>query len=227
MGRFNVVKELMETALSLAGIRLQAWMAPAFLLLVGVLLFPTIRRTHRVSQARKRLRKVPYANHEDRQRLEDQAMALVRGNPTGLAVVAQEALRLGRRQLARRAADALRETGRRQADLRTIELALEPPPAHSALDAISAIERLLAEGLNEEARRRRDLAKRRWPQQRAWPPIPDPDPKRSPASLDSHQDDRRAVGTITDDTPTTTRAPATTPTSDIPFSDSIPDPDTQ
>ncbi len=46
--------------------------------------------------------------------------------------------------------------------------------------------------------------------------IPDPDPERSPASLDSHQGDRRAVGTATDDTPTTTQAPATTPTSEIP-----------
>ncbi len=44
----------------------------------------------------------------------------------------------------------------------------------------------------------------------------DSEPKRSPASLDSHQGDRRAVGTVTDDTPTTTRAPATTPTSEIP-----------
>ena len=173
MGRFNVVKELVEVVLQLTGIRLQAWMAPVFFLFLGALAFPVIRRSHRTSKARKRLRLIPYRRLADRQRLEDEALALVRGNPSGQLAIAQEALRQGRKPLARRFLDEMEVRGRLGQERARMIRQLEEPGAHSALDAVAAIERLLSEGLHDEARRRLDLARRHWPRVTNWPTIPE------------------------------------------------------
>ncbi len=173
MGRFNVVKELVETFVTLTGIQLQAWMAPAFFLVVGILLFPAIRRTHRTGRARKRLRLIAYRRLDERQRLEDEALSLVRGNPSGQLAIAQEALRLGRKDLARKVLDGMEPRRRHQAEVLRLQRQLEEPGAHSALEAQAAIDRLIEAGLYAEARRRQVLAERRWPGVDRWPAIPD------------------------------------------------------
>jgi hypothetical protein len=172
MGRFNVVKDLVETFVQVTGIQLQAWMAPAFFLMLGALLFPTIRRSHRTGKARKRLRLIPYRRLAERKRLEEQALELVQGNPSGQLAVAQEALRLGRKDLAAKALALLDTSGRYPAHRRQIAAQLEEPAGHSALDASAAIERLVEQGLLSEARRRLALAQRRWPGVADWPTIP-------------------------------------------------------
>ncbi len=161
MGRLNIAKELVETFVQITGVRLQAWMAPAFFLLVGLLLFPMIRRTHRVGKARKRLRLIPYRRLAERQRLVDEAMSLV-----------EEAMRLGRRRVVERALAELEGSGRYQRQRRALQQQLEKPGAHSALEARAAIEHLVEAGLYDEARRRLELSRQRWPSVREWPVIP-------------------------------------------------------
>lgn len=129
MGRFNVIKDLAETFVLLTGIQLQAWMAPVFFLVVGILLFPVIRRSHRVGKARKRLRLIPYRRLAERRRLEDEALALVAGHPGGQLELAQEAARLGRPDLARRALATLEASGKRQRQRLELARKLDPPPA--------------------------------------------------------------------------------------------------
>lgn len=174
MGRFNVIKDLVETFLAITGVQLQAWMAPVFFLALGIALFPTIRRAHRTGKARKRLRLIPYRRLAERQRLEDEALALVKGNPSGQLAVAQEALRLGRKDLARQALEALDSSEKYTIERQQLQRELEQPGAHSALEAHAAIERLIEAGLMDEARRRRSLAERRWPTVGGWPTIPAP-----------------------------------------------------
>jgi len=176
MGRFNVIKDLVETFLQVTGIQLQAWMAPVFFLGLGVLLFPAIRRAHRTGKARKRLRLIPYRRLAERQRLEDESLALVKGNPAGQLAVAEEALRLGRKALATKALEALAASGKHRAECQRLQRELEQPAGHSALEATAAIEHLVEAGLLEEARRRRELAQRRWPTVDSWPEIPDAPP---------------------------------------------------
>jgi hypothetical protein len=172
MGRLNIAKELVETFVQITGVRLQAWMAPAFFLLVGLLLFPMIRRTHRVGKARKRLRLIPYRRLAERQRLVDEAMSLVHGNPAGQLALAEEAMRLGRRPVVERALAELEGSGRYQRQRRALQQQLEKPGAHSALEARAAIEHLVEAGLYDEARRRLELSRQRWPSVREWPVIP-------------------------------------------------------
>ncbi len=173
MGRFNIAKELVETFVALTGLQLQAWMAPAFFLLLGLLLFPTIRRSHRTGKARKRVRLIAYRRLDERRRLEDEALSLVRGNPNGQLAIAEEAKRLGRRDLALRVLAELEASGRKAQECRELQRQLEASPGHSSLDACAAIEHLVDEGLLDEARRRLALAQRRWPSVDAWPNIPD------------------------------------------------------
>jgi signal transduction histidine kinase len=172
MGRFNIAKELVETFVQLTGLRLEAWMAPAFFLVIGALLFPAIRRSHRTSKARKRVRLIPYRRMAERQALADEALALVEGNPAGQLALAQEALRLGRKDLARRFHEALEGSGRYPAERAKLARELQDPAGHSALEATAAIERLVREGLLDEARRRLVLAQQRWPELEGWPEIP-------------------------------------------------------
>jgi hypothetical protein len=172
MGRFNVIKDLAETFVQLTGVQLQAWMAPVFFLAVGIVLFPLIRRSHRVGKARKRLRLIPYRRLAERRRLEDDALGLVRGHPGGQLELAREAARLGRRDLARRALAAMEASGKLQRKRLALARELDPPPSHSALDAHAAIELLVREGLLDEARRRLVRAQQRWPDVSQWPSIP-------------------------------------------------------
>ncbi len=174
MGRFNIIKELVETFLTITGIHLQAWMGPVFFLALGALLFPTIRRSHRTGKARKRLRLIPYRRLEDRQRLEDEALDLVHNNPSGQLAVAQEAMRLGRKALALEALAALEASGRHADQRLRMQRELEESPGHSALEARAAIERLAEAELLVEAHRRLSLAKRRWPSVTDWPELPPP-----------------------------------------------------
>lgn len=172
MGRFNVIKELLEILVRITGIHLQAWMAPAFILALSIMVFPTIRRSHRTAQARKRLRLVPYRRLAERRQLEDEALALVEGNPSGQLAVAQEALKLGRKELASRALAAMSASGRYPREQRLLAQQLEEPAGHTALDTSAAIERLIEQGMLTEAHRRLDLARKRWPEVAEWPEIP-------------------------------------------------------
>jgi hypothetical protein len=162
------IAQLLNTLLQLAGVHLQPWMAPVALLALAILLFPALRRTHRTSLARKRLRRLPYVGAEERRRLEEEALALSTGSPAGLLVVAQEALRLGRHDLARRAADAIEALGARPRELRAIRRALEPQLEPTPAQERVHVEALVQAGLHEEAARRRDLARARWPGEE-WP----------------------------------------------------------
>lgn len=169
------IAQLLDTVLQLVGVHLQPWMAPFALGMLAVALFPLLRRTHRTSLARKRLRRLPYVGAVERRQLEEEALALAAGSPAGLLVVAQEALRLGRHELARRAADALDQTGAAPPhELRAIRRALEPMVGPTpALERVH-IEALLQAGLIGEATRRLALARERWPEAGDWPQIPSP-----------------------------------------------------
>jgi hypothetical protein len=170
--------QLLDTVLTLAGLHLQPWMAPVALLALAVILFPVLRRSHSTSLVRKRLRRLPYVGAAERRRLEEEALAMVAGSPVGLLVVAQEALRLGRYDLARRAADALEAAGARPRDLRAIRRILEPQLEPTPAQERVHIEALVQADMNDEAARRRALARARWPKEE-WstdnePPTEDP-----------------------------------------------------
>jgi hypothetical protein len=88
---------------------------------------------------------------------------MVGDNPEGLTVVAREALEQGRRDLAQRAVDKLRATGKNLPQLRQFERQLEPPLPATPAEACIVIERLLDTGMTDQAKTRWALARRKWP----------------------------------------------------------------
>lgn len=165
MGRLKGILEAFASLLGAFGLQLQPWMAPAFLLLVAAALFPMIRRNHRTGRARRLMRQLTYVDAEQRRSLERRVLTLVRGDADGMIAVADEALRSGRRNLARTAVESLRSTGRRGQHLRRLEQQLAPPSAPTVAEERLAIRNLVAAGMNAEALARVRRARERWPRE--------------------------------------------------------------
>ena len=161
MGR---LKSLLEQLLGNLGVELPPWAIPACLLLLFVLLFPLIRRSHRSGKARKILARARYAPAAQRLQMERQVLEMVGQDPVGLMVVAEEALRRGRSALAHEATERLRATGKRPADLQKLLRQLDTGPHTTLPEEILAIQNLRREGLTERARERWERAVTRWPQ---------------------------------------------------------------
>ncbi len=145
------------------GITPQPWMLPAFVLAVCGALYPLVRPTRRLGRARKLIAEAQRVSGPERAALQDQVLALVDRHPMGLVGVVEEALRRGQAPLARRGLDALRETGKERIHLKRLEARVHGPPPTSIEGELAAVERLLAEGLHDQARERLGRARARWP----------------------------------------------------------------
>lgn len=163
MGRLQWLSDLIEEALAFLGLTLPPWVVPLAALALILSLLPLLRRNHRTGLARRRVQRLPHLAAEERRRVEAEVLRLVAGNPEGLLVVGEEAMKRGRRSLAEAAAAALEELepgGNRQRRLRR---SLEGDGPATALEARLLVERFLDTGLLEEARRRLERARSRWP----------------------------------------------------------------
>ncbi len=167
MGRLKGLAEGLASLLDAMGIVLPPWGFPLLALMLLALVFPLLRRNHRTGRARRRLQTALYSSAAERSRLETEALELVQGNPVGLVVVADEAIRRGRRQLARRALEQLEATGRRLHDTRRLERDLYGTPCATPEEEILAIEHLLEEGILGRAAERLEKARQRWPHNQA------------------------------------------------------------
>ena len=152
--------QLVEALVDLLGVRLEPWMAPAGLLCCIAIFWPLIRLNLRTGEARRLLRMAARERGDARARLEQQALALVRGRPDGLVVVATEALEQGRRALAAEAIAELRATRELLPQLRRLERALEPPLPAMPSEAALLVERMHAAGLHRKPRGPQALGRR-------------------------------------------------------------------
>ncbi|MDP2316143.1 MAG: hypothetical protein Q8P41_24815 [Pseudomonadota bacterium] len=155
--------QLLNTVIGILGLHLEPWMAPAGLLVAILLAWPWIRVNLRTGDARKLMIRAARERGAERERLENEALAMVGNGPDGLVVVAKAAVEQGRKELAARAVAKLRTSGKRLPDLRKLERALEPSLPGTPAEAALLVERLLATGMTEEARSRLTQARRKWP----------------------------------------------------------------
>jgi len=169
----GAIARLADTLLELAGLHLRPWMAPVALLVLGLVLLPLLWRNHRTGAARRLLRRLSYTAAAERPAMEDRILALVSGNGEGLVVVAQEAQRLGRSELARRAREALAASGAHPQRVAALERGADTPHAPTPAQESLAIHALVSAGLLDEARRRLDAGRRRWPEYGEWPAMPE------------------------------------------------------
>ena len=167
MGRMSGMKEALDALLASVGVSLPPWVAPVVALAIFSLLFPAMRRNHHTGLARKRIQAAGHERHEERQRLQAEALALVGAHPMGLVAVAEEALRREQRKLAREAVARRRATGRKRRELKKLESELDGRGAATSEAEALAIERLLRQEGPEAARARLLAARQRWPRAEA------------------------------------------------------------
>jgi hypothetical protein len=157
------LRNLLDTFFAYEGWTLPPWAMPAVVVALVIALWPLIRKNNATGDARKRFLAAGRETGAERARLEGEAFALVADNPVGLVVLAEEALKAGRTELATRAIDALRATKKRPDDVARLTRLLEGPQPANATDAAMKIERMLAQGMRDEARARWEKWRRRWP----------------------------------------------------------------
>jgi hypothetical protein len=147
------------------GVRLPHYTAPLLLLVAALVFGPGLMRNIQIKQARRQLSLSLVAPPAERAAHEDAALQKVWAQPLGLVVVAEEALKHGRRGLAERALARLEQTGEERGHLRRLRASLNPTPtAHSVEAEVAAISRLLDEGQVGQAHRQMVAARERWPE---------------------------------------------------------------
>jgi len=138
-------------------------MAPIVAVLLALMVMPAWRRNFRTKQARKRIQDLSNAPPEQRERLRSEVLRLVEGNPFGLVVVVEEALKRGNRDLARDGLSSLDATGKRRDEARRLRVKVSGDrPTTPEAEAL-AVERLREAGLEDVAAERLRTARQKWP----------------------------------------------------------------
>jgi plasmid replication initiation protein len=142
---------------------LPPWAGTAVVLGALVLALPFIPRNRNTDLARKELRASERLATAERAAAEQAVLARVGEHPMGLLVVAEEAHKLGRDDLARAAIARLRRTDKLVAELRAVERAVEGPMPATVDEAALTLHRLLDAGMVDVARQKADRFLGRWP----------------------------------------------------------------
>jgi hypothetical protein len=192
------IVDALGTMLSLVGIELAPWMGPAFIVVVALVLSPVLMKNLQTSRARSLLKEARMLDGPVREAEELRVLDMVAQRPHGLVAVVEEAHRMRRNELARRALVRLRElTGPTPEVARLARLTdPEPLPASPAQLGLM-VEKLRSSGLHEQAARRLRRGRNKWPN--------DPWLQELADSADKADERRRMATTASaTDAPTTT-----------------------
>lgn len=164
MGGMGGISEALSGVLSILGIELAPWMFPAIVACLAVLLSPWLMQNMRTSRARTFLKESRVLEGDARDAMEDRALATVAGNRHGLVAVVEEAHRMRRNDLARRALLELRTlTGTTPEVSRLARLTDPEPLPNSPAQLGLMVEKLRTAGLMEKADQRLRRGLNRWP----------------------------------------------------------------
>jgi len=181
------ITDAIGTMLSLLGIELAPWMAPAFIGLVFVALSPWVIQNMQTSRARAILKESRVLDGEARDAMEQKALAAVAGKPHGLVAMVEEAHRMRRNGLARRALVELKALTGPTSEVARLARLTDPEPLPGSPAQLGLmVEKLRSAGLHEKADRRLQRGLTRWPGD-AW--------LQELAADDSSADARRRMAT--------------------------------
>ena len=168
MGRMGGMTETISQLMNAMGLDVSPWVAPLLALLLFFALLPKILRNMRTSKARKILKRAWMLGAEERTEMERAAVTLVRGHPPGMLALGQEAQRQGRFALARLTVSELKETRPKRGtelwrEMRKLDQALTDQLPNTEDELVLMVERLMELDMWEEAERRLDQGRARWP----------------------------------------------------------------
>ncbi len=165
MGGMGGISEALSGVLSILGIELAPWMFPAFVAVLAVLLSPWLLQNMKTSRARTFLKESRVLEGEARVALEARALDMVAGSSHGLVAIVEEAHRMRRNDLARRALRKLRDlTGSTPEVARLARLTDPEPLPNSPAQLGLMVEKLWKAGLVEKAEQRLRRGLNRWPE---------------------------------------------------------------
>ena len=192
--------DALGTMLSMLGIELAPWMGPAFIALVALAFSPLLLQNFQTSRARTLLKESRVLDGAAREHAEQRVLDIVSSRPNGLIAVVEEAHRMHRNALARRALVQLRELTGPTAQVARLARLTDPAPLPGSPAQLGLmVEKLRSAGLHDKADRRLKRGLNKWPDD-AW--LQD-------LAADPSAADRRRIATTANQTePATTTAPA-------------------
>jgi hypothetical protein len=148
----------------LLGIELTPHKVMAAMLCVLVILAPAIIRNMRTSHARTVLKESRFVEGDARTALEERVLTIVTGRKNGLVAVIEEAHRMRRNELARRALVQLRELTGPTAQVKRLARLTDPKPLPASPAELGLqVEKLRHAGLHDKAAERLRRGLNRWP----------------------------------------------------------------
>ena len=149
----------------LLGIELTPNKVMAVIACMVVILAPAIVRNMRTSHARTVLKESRFVEGDARAALEERVLAIVSGRKNGLVAVIEEAHRMRRNELARRALVQLRELTGPTAQVKRLARLTDPNPLPTSPAELGLqVEKLRHAGLHGKAAERLRRGLNRWPQ---------------------------------------------------------------
>ena len=164
MGGMGGISEAISGVLSILGIELAPWMFPAFVAALAVLLSPWLLQNMKTSRARTFLKESRVLEGDARDVLEGRALDTVAGSRHGLVAIVEEAHRMRRNELARRALRQLRDLTGSTPEVARLARLTDPEPLPSSPAQLGLrVEKLRKAGLVEKADQRLRRGLNRWP----------------------------------------------------------------
>jgi predicted Zn-dependent protease len=164
MGGMGGISEAISGVLSILGIELAPWMFPAFVAALAVVMSPWLMQNMKTSRARTFLKESRVLDGDARGAMEARALDTVSGSRHGLVAVVEEAHRMRRNALARKALVELRElTGTTPEVARLARLTDPEPLPNSPAQLGLMVEKLRKAGLDDKAGQRLRRGLNRWP----------------------------------------------------------------
>lgn len=157
------LSNIFQSLLTALGIQNQPWIGPIAFVVVLALVWPYLQRNLKTDRGRQRIRGLADMPLPERQKAQDEAMQLIGDDADGLVALADESLRQGDRDFARRVLDQLKTTGKKKDQVRRLDALLVDRNLQLPEQTVIAVERLLDTGLLEPARQRLVPALQRWP----------------------------------------------------------------
>jgi hypothetical protein len=157
------LSNIFQSLLTALGIENQPWIGPIVFVVLLALIWPYLQRNLKTDRGRQRIRGLADMPLPERQKAQDEALQMIGEEPDGLVALADESLRQGDRDYARRVVDRLKATGKKKDHVRRLDALLVDRNLQLPEQTVIAVERLLDTGLLEPARQRLAPALERWP----------------------------------------------------------------
>jgi len=168
MGGMGGMLDAVGALAQMLGIELTPTRVMAAIIGIVVVLSPAILRNMRTSHARTVLKESRFVEGDARAALDDRVLEMVKGRKEGLVAVIEEAHRMRRNDLARRALVELRALTGATSEVKRLARLTDPNPLPASPAELGLqVEKLRDAGLHDKAADRLRRGLNRWPHD-AW-----------------------------------------------------------